>query len=83
MKKEEIEAKVIDIICDQLQHDREKVTRNTSFVDDLNADSLDLAELTMEFEDEFDIEIPEEGEPPVTVGDVVDFVEKLLSAKGS
>lgn len=81
MTKEEIEAKVIDIICDQLQHERSKVTRNTSFVDDLNADSLDLAELTMEFEDEFDIDIPEEGEPPVTVGDVVDFVEKLLNEK--
>jgi acyl carrier protein len=81
MTKEEIEAKVIDIICDQLQHERSKVARNTSFVDDLNADSLDIAELTMEFEDEFDIDIPEEGEPPATVGDVVDFIEKILNEK--
>lgn len=79
MTKEEIEAKVIDIICDQLQAERSKVSRETSFVDDLDADSLDIAELTMEFEDEFDIDIPEDGEPPATVGDVVDFIEKLLN----
>lgn len=79
MTKEEIEAKVIDIICEQLQAERAKVTRDTSFVDDLNADSLDIAELTMEFEDEFDIDIPEEGEPPATVGDVIDFIAKLLN----
>ena len=80
MTKDEIQAKVIDIICDQLQAERDKVTRETSFQDDLNADSLDIAELTMEFEDEFDIDIPEDGEPPATVGDVIDFIEKLANA---
>ncbi|GHS92447.1 acyl carrier protein [Planctomycetales bacterium] len=81
MTKQEIESKVMDIICEQLHTDREKVKRETKFVDDLNADSLDLAELTMEFEDVFDIEIPSEGEPPVTVGDVVDFVAKKVEEK--
>ncbi len=79
MDRKEIEAKVIDIICDQLQADRDSVTLETSFVDDLNADSLDIAELTMEFEDEFDIDVPEDGEPPVTVGDIVNFIEKELA----
>lgn len=79
MTKEEIEAKVIDIICDQLQAERDKVTRATSFVDDLNADSLDIAELTMEFEDEFDIDVPEDGEPPATVGDIIDFIDGLVN----
>lgn len=81
MTKQEIESKVIDIICEQLHADRAKVSRDTKFVEDLNADSLDIAELTMEFEDDFDIEIPSEGEPPATVGEVIDFVEKKVMEK--
>lgn len=83
MTKPEIESKVIDIICEQLHADRANVSRDTKFVDDLNADSLDVAELTMEFEDEFDIELPSEGEPPVTVGDVMDIIEKFINEKNA
>ena len=52
--------KVKDIIVDKLGIDEEKVTREASFKDDLGADSLDIAELVMELEDEFDMEIPDE-----------------------
>ena len=83
MTKQEIESKVIDIICEQLHADREKVTRDTKFVDDLNAASLDVAELSMEFEDDFDIELPSEGEPPATVGDVIDIIEKFINEKNA
>lgn len=79
MSKEEIMAKVQDIICEQLNVTREKVTPETSFVDDLGADSLDIAELVMEFEDEFDISIPEDEQGIKTVGDAVAYIEKLTS----
>jgi acyl carrier protein len=72
--KEEVTAKVIDITCEQLSVPREKVSATTSFVDDLGADSLDIAELVMEFEDEFDINIPEDEEGIKTVGDAVKFI---------
>ncbi len=82
MTKDEIMAKVTDIICEQLSVEREKVTANTSFVDDLGADSLDIAEVIMEFEDEFDINIPDdEMEGIKTVGAAVDFIEKLMQEK--
>ncbi|MHC4111108.1 MAG: acyl carrier protein, partial [Planctomycetota bacterium] len=53
-----IEAKVIDIISEQMGTDKSEITRETSFINDLNADSLDTVELVMEFEDEFDMSIP-------------------------
>lgn len=81
MTKDEIMAKVTDIICEQLNVEREKVAEATSFVDDLGADSLDTAELVMEFEDEFDVNIPEDEEGIKTVGDAVNFIEKLVSEK--
>lgn len=76
MTKEEILAKVTDIICEQLNVSREQVKEATSFVDDLGADSLDIAELVMEFEDEFDISIPEDEEGIKSVGDAVAFITK-------
>ncbi len=70
--------KVRDIIVRQLEVDEESVTRDTSFTDDLDVDSLTLIELIAEFEDEFDIEIDEdELEKIKTVGDVVDYLEEL------
>lgn len=70
--------KIKDIIVDKLGIDEDKVTRDASFKDDLGADSLDIAELVMELEDEFDMEIPdEEAEKIVTVGDALDYIEKL------
>ena len=70
--------KVKDIIVDRLGVDAEKVTPESSFKDDLGADSLDIAELVMELEDEFDMEIPdEEAEKINTVGDAVKYIESL------
>ena len=58
--------------------DEDQVTKDATFKDDLGADSLDIAELVMELEDEFETEIPdEEAEKIVTVGDALDFIEKL------
>ena len=56
----EIEAKVIDIVSEQMGVDRAEITRETSFANDLNADSLDTVELVMEFEDEFNTPIPDD-----------------------
>lgn len=70
--------KVKDIIVDKLGIDEEKVTTGASFKDDLGADSLDIAELVMELEDEFDMEIPdEEAEKIITVGDALNYIDKL------
>ncbi|MHC4883746.1 MAG: acyl carrier protein [Planctomycetota bacterium] len=77
--REEILEKVIDIVVDQLQVSRDQANEGTSFVDDLGADSLDIAELTMEFEDTFDINIPEDEEGIKTIGDAVNFIEKATA----
>jgi acyl carrier protein len=71
------EQEVIDIIVEQLGVDKEDVTPNKSFVEDLNADSLDLTELMMTLEERFQFEIKEEEQEKMrTVGDVVAFIEK-------
>ena len=68
--------KVKSILCEQLDYDDEKVTMESSIVDDLGADSLDVVDLVMSLEEEFDVEIPdEEIENVKTVGDMVKFVE--------
>ena len=73
-----VEDKMIDIIVEQLSVDREKVVPGASFVDDLGADSLDLVELIMAMEEEFDVEIPdEEAEKITTVQNAIDYVAKL------
>lgn len=79
MSKDEILEKVVDITCEQLQVAREQVKAETSFVDDLGADSLDIAELVMEFEDEFDLSIPEDEEGIKTVNDAVEFISKKVN----
>ncbi len=77
-----IEEKVVEIICEQMGADRSEVTRDTSFINDLNADSLDTVELVMEFEDEFDMSIPdEEAEKIQTVGAAIDYVAKVIQSK--
>jgi acyl carrier protein len=71
-----IKDKVIEIVCDQLGVSKDKVTPETSFVNDLGADSLDTVELVMEFEEEFDINIPDEDAEKIqTVGDAIKYVE--------
>jgi len=78
----EIEEKVMQIVSEQLSVDRNEISRETSFVNDLNADSLDTVELVMELEDEFDLTIPdEEAEKLKTVGEAIDFIKKKLEEK--
>ena len=77
-----IEKKVIDIISEQMGVDKAEITRETSFINDLNADSLDTVELVMEFEDEFDLSIPdEEAEKIQTVGAAIDYIVKVAQTK--
>ena len=72
--------KVQSIIVEQLGVDAEEVTPQASFTDDLGADSLDIVELVMAFEEEFGIEIPDEdAENITTVQDAVDYIEKHAS----
>jgi len=71
-----IEEEVIAIISEQLGADKDQMTMETSFINDLGADSLDTVELVMEFEQRFDMEIPdEEAEKIQTVGDVVTYIK--------
>ena len=73
-----VNEKMVDIIVEQLSVDKSKVVPGASFVDDLGADSLDLVELIMAMEEEFDVEIPdEEAEKITTVQDAIDFVKKI------
>ncbi|ABY93008.1 acyl carrier protein [Thermoanaerobacter thermohydrosulfuricus] len=70
--------KVRDIIAEQLGIDPEEITMESSFIDDLGADSLDIVELIMALEEEFDIEIPDEDAEKIkTVGDVVEYLSNL------
>ncbi len=69
--------KVKNIIVDQLSVEDEEVTMESTFVDDLGADSLDIVELVMAFEEEFDMEIPDEDAEKIrTVGDAVKYIEE-------
>jgi acyl carrier protein len=73
----DIEAKVKEIIINELGVEAEKVTPEASFVEDLGADSLDTVELVMAFEEEFGMEIPdEEAEKLQTVGDAIKYIEQ-------
>ncbi len=73
----DIEAKVKEIIVNQLGVSEEKVTPEASFVDDLGADSLDTVELVMAFEEEFGVEIPDEAaEKIATVKDAIDYLKE-------
>jgi len=77
---ENTEEKVIEIVAEQMGVDKAEITRETSFVNDLNADSLDTVELVMEFEDEFELSIPdEEAEKIQTVGQAIDYIQEHAS----
>ena len=77
-----IEKRVIEIISEQMGTDKSEITRETSFINDLNADSLDTVELVMEFEDEFDMSIPdEEAEKIQTVGAAIDYIANIARTK--
>ena len=77
-----VEAKVIEIVSEQMGVDKGEITRETSFINDLNADSLDTVELVMEFEDEFDMSIPdEEAEKIQTVGAAISYIVEIVKNK--
>jgi len=71
----EIEAKIIKIVADQLNVDEGEISPDSSFVDDLGADSLDTVELVMAFEEEFGVEIPDEDAEKIqSVQNAIDYV---------
>ena len=80
MSSEEIFDKVKEIIIEQLGVTESSITMEASFIDDLGADSLDIVELIMALEEEFDMEIPDaDAEKIVTVGDVVEYIREHVA----
>ncbi len=76
-----VEEKVKNIIVEQLNVDAESVTADASFIEDLGADSLDIVELVMTMEEEFDLEIPDEDAEKIkSVGDVITYVQNKSKA---
>ncbi len=76
-----IEKKVTEIICEQLSVEESQVTPDASFQESLNADSLDIVELIMAFEEGFDIEIPDDDAEKIrTVGDAVGYIKNQLGS---
>jgi acyl carrier protein len=72
-----VKDRVIDIVAEQLGVDKEKISPETHFINDLGADSLDTVELVMELEEEFDISIPDDAAEKIqTVGQAIEFIEK-------
>lgn len=82
MTRDEIAAKVKNIIVEQLGVNAEEVKEEASFIDDLGADSLDTVELVMALEEEFNAEIPDEdAEKLRTVGESINYIDQKLAAK--
>jgi acyl carrier protein len=80
MTEEEVFAKVKGLVAKQLSIEEKQITPEASFLDDLGADSLDTVELIMSFEEDFDIEIPDEDAEQIRkVQDVLDFIHKKLN----
>lgn len=78
----EIESKIKKIVAEQMGVAEAEISRTTSFVNDLNADSLDTVELVMEFEEHFDVSIPDdEAEKIQTIGDAIDYIAKIAAGK--
>lgn len=77
-----VRDRVIEIICEQMGQSKEKVSEETSFINDLGADSLDTVELVMELEDEFDLSIPDDAAEKIkTVGDAIGYIEEHAKKK--
>ena len=74
-----VQERVVDIVAEQLGADKEKITAETHFVNDLGADSLDTVELVMELEEEFDINIPDDAAEKIqTIGEAVKHIEESV-----
>ncbi|HPX03172.1 MAG TPA: acyl carrier protein [Synergistaceae bacterium] len=83
MKLEEVQAKLKEIVMDRLNAEEEQIKPEASFVEDLGADSLDIVELIMGIEEEFDIEIPDEdAEKLTTVGEAMNYIKAKLGVEG-
>jgi acyl carrier protein len=77
-----VEERVVDIVCENLGVSKEQVTRSTSFQEDMGADSLDIVELVMELEEEFEITIPDDqAEKIKTVGEAIDYIDREIAKK--
>jgi len=77
-----VEERVVDIVAEQLGVSKEQISQETSFVNDLGADSLDTVELVMELEEEFDINIPDDAAEKIqTVGQTVEHIDKAIAEK--
>ena len=77
----DIQARIVKVICEQLGIEASKVTNEADFLEDLGADSLDTVELVMAFEEEFDVEIPDDiAEKIKTVNDVLALVSSKAAA---
>jgi len=77
-----VEERVIDIVAENLGVNKEQITRQTSFIEDMGADSLDIVELVMELEEEFEITIPDDqAEKIKTVGEAIDYIEREQGKK--
>ncbi len=81
MSEANINTRVVKIVSEQLGIEESKIMPESSFVDDLGADSLDTVELVMAFEEEFDVEIPDEDSRKITtVSDVLDYIKNRVAA---
>lgn len=79
-----VQERVIGIVAEQLGVEKEKIAPETSFVNDLGADSLDTVELVMELEEEFEIDIPDDAAEKIqTVGQAIDFIEQAQTSSRS
>jgi acyl carrier protein len=83
MKLEEVQAKLKEIVMDRLNAEEDQIKPEASFVEDLGADSLDIVELIMGIEEDFDIEIPDEdAEKLTTVGEAMEYVKTKMGIDG-
>jgi acyl carrier protein len=81
MAMDEVRAKVVDIIANQLGVDKETITAGANVIDDLGADSLDIVELVMALEESFDLEIPDDDAEKIrTVQDIFSYLESHLGS---
>lgn len=84
MTRDEIQDKVVAIVCEQLEESVGQVGLETRYAEDLGADSLDTAELVMELEEEFDLHFTDEAEGKIkTIGETVAYIEAQVRKKGS
>jgi acyl carrier protein len=76
------EERVIELVSENLGVNKEQITRSTSYIEDLGADSLDIVELIMELEEDFEITVPDDqAEKIKTVGDTIDYIDRELGKK--